>query len=107
VQRPWGRNKFGWFTEDQKTSRSDAELLRQKEALGFLWGFAGIWGIIIIIIIFFCRFAISWAAPAAYRGSQARGLIGAVAASLRQSHSNAGSEPHLRPTPQLTAMPDR
>lgn len=52
MQRPWGRNKFGWFTEDQKTSRSDAELLRQKEALGFLWGFAGIWGIIIIIIFF-------------------------------------------------------
>ena len=42
----------------------------------------------------------------AYGGSQARGLIGAVAAGLRQSHSNAGSEPRLRPTPQLTAMPD-
>ena len=51
--------------------------------------------------------AISWAAPAAYGGSQARGPIGAVAASLRQSHSNAGSEPRLRPTPQLTATPDR
>ena len=36
--------------------------------------------------------------------SRARGLIGAVAASLCQSHSNAGSEPCLRPTPQLTAM---
>ena len=31
--------------------------------------------------------------------SQARGLIRAVAASLRQSHSNAGSEPILQPTP--------
>ena len=41
----------------------------------------------------------------AYGGSQARGLIGAVAAGLRQSHSNVGSEPDLRPTPQLTAMP--
>ena len=40
-------------------------------------------------------------------GSQARGLIGAVAASLRQSHSNAGSKPRLRPTPQLKATPDR
>ena len=39
--------------------------------------------------------AISWAAPAAYGGSQARGLIGAVATGLRQSHSNSGSEPHL------------
>ena len=42
----------------------------------------------------------------AYGGSQTRGPIGAVAASLRQSHSNSGSEPHLRPTPQLTATPD-
>ena len=54
----------------------------------------------------FCLFTISWAAPTAYEGSQARGLIGAVAAGLHQSHSNAGSEPHLQPTPQLMAMPD-
>ena len=59
----------------------------------------------IIFFFFFCLFAISWAAPAAYGVSQARGLIGAVAASLRQSHSNAGSEPRLQPTPQLTATP--
>ena len=60
----------------------------------------------------FCLFvvvvvAISWAAPVAYGGSQARGLIGAVATSLHQSHSNSGSEPRLQPTPQLTATPDR
>ena len=41
-----------------------------------------------------------------YGGSQARGQIGAMAASLHHSHSNAGSTPHLRPMPQLTAMPD-
>ena len=58
------------------------------------------------ITFFFLSFCLSWAAPAAHGGSQARGLIGAVAAGLRQSHSNAGSEPPLRPTPQLTAMPD-
>ena len=58
------------------------------------------------IYIFFCLFAISWAAPAAYGGAQARGPIGAVANSLRQSHSNTGSEPCLQPTPQLMAMPD-
>ena len=34
------------------------------------------------------------------------GQIGAAAASLHQSHSNAGSEPRLRSTPQLTATPD-
>ena len=46
------------------------------------------------------------ASPAAYGGSQARGLIGAVAAGLHHSHSNARSEPHLGPTPQLTATRD-
>ena len=34
------------------------------------------------------------------------GVIGATAAGLCYSHSNAASEPLLRPTPQLTAMPD-
>ena len=38
--------------------------------------------------------------------SQARGQIGAVAASLRHSHSNARSELHLQPTPQLMTTPD-
>ena len=56
-------------------------------------------------IFFFNLFAISWATPAAYGVSQARGLIRAVATGLRQSHSNAGSEPRLQPTPQLTATP--
>ena len=42
----------------------------------------------------------------AYGGSQARGQIGAVAAGLRQSHSNTGSELRLQPILQLTAMPD-
>jgi len=55
---------------------------------------------------FFGLFAISWAAPAACGDSQARGLIGAVAAGLHQSHSNTGSEPRLQPTPQFTATPD-
>ena len=48
----------------------------------------------------------SRAAPAAYGDSQVRGLFGAVAAGLGQSHSNTGSEPHQRPTPQLMATPD-
>ena len=42
----------------------------------------------------------------AYGGSQSSGQIGAVAAGLHRSHGNSGSEPHLRPTPQLTAMLD-
>ena len=59
-----------------------------------------------IIIIIISLFAFSRAAPMAYGGSQAKGLIGAVATSLNQSHSNMGSEPRLRPTPQLMATPD-
>ena len=60
----------------------------------------------LFLFLFFCLFAFSRAASAAHGGSQARGLIGAVAATLHQSHSNSGSELSLRPTPQLTAMPD-
>ena len=52
---------------------------------------------------FFCPFR---AAPVAYEGSQARGQIGAIAASLHHSPSNARSELNLQPTPQLTAMLD-
>ena len=58
------------------------------------------------LFIYFCLFAFSRATTSAYGGSQARGLIGAVAAVLHHSHSNARSEPCLRPTPQLTVMPD-
>ena len=46
------------------------------------------------------------APPIAYRGSQARGLIGAVATSLHHRHSNTRSESCLRPIPQLTVKPD-
>ena len=62
-----------------------------------------------ISFFFFCLifFAISWVAPAAYGGSQARGRIGAAATGLHQGHSNAGSKPRLQPTPQLMATTDR
>ena len=52
---------------------------------------------------YYCLFAFSRAAPAAYGGSPARGLIRAVDISLDPSHSNVASEPRLRPTPQLMA----
>ena len=64
------------------------------------------WSLFFLFCFVFCLFAFSRAAPVAYGVFQARGLIGAVAAGLGQSHSNAGSELHLKPTPQLTAMPD-
>ena len=43
------------------------------------------------------------ATSVAYGSSQARGGIGATTAGLHHSHSNAGSESHLRPTPRLVA----
>ena len=55
---------------------------------------------------FFFFLVFSRANPTARGGSQARGLIRAVATGLHYSHSNAGSKPHPQPTPQLTAMPD-
>ena len=55
-------------------------------------------------ILFF--FVFSRATLVAYGGSLARGIIGAVAAGLRQSHCNAESELRLRPEPQLMATPD-
>ena len=60
------------------------------------------WHYIIFIVLVFCLFR---AVPVAHRGSQARSGIGAVAAGLRHSHSNARSKLHLRPTPQLVATP--
>ena len=58
-----------------------------------------------LTIFFFFLLAFSRATPEAYGGSQAQGLIGAVAAGHSHSHSNAGSEPRLRSAPQLTATP--
>ena len=60
----------------------------------------------LFIYLFICLFAFSRAALTAYGGSQARGRIRAIAASLRQNNSNTGSEQCLQPTPQLTAMLD-
>ena len=54
-------------------------------------------------LVFFFLFR---AAPAAYGGSQARGVESAVAAGLWHSHSNLGSEPRMRPMPQRMEMPD-
>ena len=50
--------------------------------------------------------AISRATLMACEDSKARGVTGAVAAGLHQSHSNTGSELRLQPTPQLTATLD-
>ena len=56
-------------------------------------------------ILFYFILLFFRAEPTAYGSSQARGQIRAAAASLHHSHSNMGSEPQMRPTPQLMAMP--
>ena len=56
--------------------------------------------------LFIYLFLLFRATPVACESSQARGPIRATAASLHHSYSNAGSKPHLQPTPQLVATPD-
>ena len=63
-------------------------------------------GNILLLLFFFFVFCPLMAAPAAHGDSQARGLIGAIAAGLYYSQSNARLEPRLRPTPQFMATPD-
>ena len=59
--------------------------------------------VILFIYLFVCLFR---AAPMAYGSSRLGGGIWATATSLHHSHRNAGSKPHLRPTPQLTTTLD-
>ena len=54
----------------------------------------------------FVLFLLFRATPTAYGSSQARGKIGAAAANLCHSHSNARSELCLQPTLQPTATLD-
>ena len=56
------------------------------------------------IVLYILIYLLFRAAPAEHGDSQARRRIGATAASLHRSHSNARSEPRLQPTPQLMAM---
>ena len=62
--------------------------------------------IVLFFLLLLLLFAFFMATPAAYGSSQARGRVGAAAASLHHSHNIMGSESHLRPAPQLTAMLD-
>ena len=72
-------------------------------ALGWT-GWCFLWTLFYQVILFYF-ILLFWAAPTAYGNSQVRGRIRAAAAGLHHGHSNARSEPHLRPTPPLTATP--
>ena len=77
-------------TEKKTRTRKRKHKQRKREKRLRMWGF-----FVVVCLPFFCLFAFSRATPVAYGGSRARSLIGAVAAGLLHSHSNARSEPHL------------
>ena len=60
-------------------------------------------GSVFLFLSFFLSFFFK-AIPTAYGSCQARGQIGAAAASLHHSHSNTGPQPPLRPPLQFLAM---
>ena len=53
------------------------------------------WVFVVVVVVVVVVLAFLGPPPKAYGGSQARGPIGAAAASLCQSHSKAGSKPQL------------
>ena len=57
----------------------------------------------LLLFTFFLSFFFFLTDLGAYGSSPARGQIRDAAASLCHSHSNAGSEPHQKPTVQLMA----
>ena len=61
----------------------------------------GLW--VVYLFTYFCLFRATHVANGSF---QARGPMGATAASLHHSHNYAGSKPCLRPIPQLTATAD-
>ena len=63
------------------------------------------WVVLLIYLFIFC-FCLFRAAPMAHDVPRLGVKIGAVAACLREGHSNARSELCLQPTPQPTAMLD-
>ena len=73
-----------------------------KRKLLPFWCVGGVWTRVLSLSLFFF-FCLFKAIPAAYGGSQARGLIRAAAAGLHHSHSNFKSEPCLGSASQLTA----
>ena len=80
---PWGKMKI---FHTHKSNRTLAYVSQSLRVVSYAFKQ------LCILVSSFCLFR---ATPVAYGDSQVRGLIGAVAASLRQSHSNARSEPRL------------
>uniref|UniRef100_A0A8D2BUH0 Ribosome maturation protein SDO1/SBDS N-terminal domain-containing protein n=1 Tax=Sus scrofa TaxID=9823 RepID=A0A8D2BUH0_PIG len=91
-----------WRSDVEKELGEVGCILRHPSVCKWGWAFPTPFrGNIYLFIYLFIR-----AARMAFESSQTRGQIGAAAAGLHPSHSNTRSNPSLRPTPQLTAMPD-
>ena len=93
-----------WIPNPLSKSRDQTCILMDTNWISFCCATMGKSGNIVNVCLFvFCLFS---ATPSAYGGSQTGGWIGAVAAGLHHSHSNAISKPHMQTTPQLTATSD-
>ena len=95
-----------WWIEHSLCSLSKYHLMSLECQFYFSFIFLVLnWSMIFsFLFLIFLYFLLFREASMAYGSSQARGGIGAIAAGLYHSH-NSGSEPHLWPTPQLTATP--
>ena len=89
-----------------KIGNKSGPLFSCRDFYGTKWDIDCLFFFFFFFFFFFCLLAFSRATPVAYGGFKARGLIGAIADGLCQSHSNARSEPHLLPTPQLMVTLD-
>ena len=69
--------------------------LHPWEHLCFLFLVVCVFFCFLLFVSLFYLFVFSRAAPMAYGGSQAKGLIRTVDTGLRHSHSHARSEPRL------------
>ena len=73
--------------------------MTKREISNSLWKELGVALKVLVFLFFFFFLSFFLFAPVAYGGSQARGLIGAVAPDLCQSCSTTRSKLRLRPTP--------
>ena len=79
-----------------------------KDFISFLFGMSLCLCLVLSFLFFLFFFFFFWcfrAAPMAFGSLQARGQIRATVAGLHRCHSNARSEPCLKPRPKLTATP--
>ena len=105
-KNPKFENQLCWWAAERQAQSLPPTLLPQVEIDTSPRGRFGNICITDAFVLFFCCCLVFRAAPVAYGSSPARGRIRATGATLRHSHTKAGSKPHLRPTPWLMATHD-